>query len=111
VDQELIEMNRIATTRAARDSAAKDAHITKKMLVEAAIEKVKGQITTHRSSKISTGASVSDAEASVSADENKLRAGSKIRSVQSQSGGYTKKVGVYVGTGEDVTGGGRGRIY
>jgi len=54
----------------------KDAHITKKTLVEAAIEKVKEQITTHGASKTSTGASV-----------------------------------VYGGTEEDVTGGGRRRIY
>jgi len=70
VDQELIEMNRIATARAARDSAVKDAHITKQMLVE----KVKKKITTHRASKTSTGGSVSDTKASVSADKDKLYA-------------------------------------
>jgi len=44
VDQEIIEMNRIATARAARDTAVKDTPITKKMLVEAAIEKVGKQV-------------------------------------------------------------------
>jgi len=44
------------------------------MLVEAAIEKVKEQITTHRASKTTTGTSVFDTEASVSADKDKLYA-------------------------------------
>jgi len=47
VEEEIIEMNRIAMAKAAKDAAVKDAHIAKKKLVEAAIEKVKEQITTH----------------------------------------------------------------
>jgi len=68
LDQEVIQMNRIATARAARDTAVKDAHTTKKMLEEAAIENVKEQITTHRASKTLVEASVSDTEASASGD-------------------------------------------
>jgi len=112
MDQKLIEMNGIATARAARDSAAKDAHITKKMLVEAAIEKVKEQIIPHRASKMSTEASASDTKVSVSADKDKLYArDTRSGASQSQSSGYIKEGGVHGGTEEDVTGGGRGRIY